>query len=146
MQKSSGKGWELRWNGQEVSNRVLDTVLIPAFSDFALDVEGTSKRQLKPGAGKLTGTLQRSIHAADPDYKWSQDDIPPVRGSAEKGGRKVLAVRKGKTIIILVGSGLRYALPVHQGHGSYAGIPYLKNGLGAAQGRLKRHIERYSVK
>ena len=145
MAKTGGKGWRLNWLGDRVYKNVIDQVVIPAMSDFALDVEGSSKRQLRPGHGKLTGTMQRSIHAAEPGYAWSKDDVPPGRSSPQRGGKKVLAKLIGNRVSILVGSGLKYALPLHQGHGKFSGIPFLTDGLKASKGRIKSHLERYRL-
>jgi hypothetical protein len=144
VSRSSGKGFKLNWRGDEVIDQVAEDVIIPAIGDFGLEVEGNAKRELKPGRGKKTGTLQRSIHTAPLGYNWASDDVMPGEGTPERGNKKVTAKRVGHRIALAVGSGLKYAMAVHQGHGVFGGIKYLVNGLQKSD--IKKHIERRALK
>jgi len=44
-----------------------------------------------------------------------------------------------------VGSGLRYAMPVHQGHHSFQGYHYLTNGLKKAKAKLDAILRRHRL-
>ncbi len=103
--------------------------LAAAVGEIGLRIEAEAKRELQPGHGVLTGTLRRSIHAGAPDYAFAGDDVEPSDSSPERGGGDVAGVRDGDRIMVAVGSGLVYALAVHQGHGSFAGYHYLTNAL-----------------
>jgi hypothetical protein len=52
----------------------------------------------------------------------------------------------GRKITIEVGSGLVYALSVHQGHHSFDGHHYLTKGLANAKPKLKAILEKYKLK
>src|SRR3990172_4217177 len=104
----------LKWMGkkdeaQAVARRSAGLV------DIALDVEGEAKKELYKGHGVLTGALRRSIQAASPDYNWSGDDTLPGPGTAERGGARIEPVRKGDLLLVAIGSGLEYAMALHQG-------------------------------
>lgn len=103
--------------------------LAAAVGEIGLRIEAEAKRELQPGHGVLTGTLRRSIHAADPGYDFAGDDVAPSDSSPERGGQDVAGVPDGDKIVVVVGSGLVYALAVHQGHGSFEGYHYLTNAL-----------------
>ena len=132
--------YKLNWTGEAAIEQVLDKVA-KGFGKFGLRVEGEAKKELQPFHGVKTGTLRRSVHAADPDYDWTGDDENPSSGSTVRGGVLVEAVRKRRGIVIAVGSGLKYAMPVHQGHHSFEGYHYITNGLDRAKGSLKKDIE-----
>lgn len=136
---------KLTWRGKEVTEQVKRN-LMAAMGEFALTVEGNAKKELKRGHGVLTGTLRRSIHTAQPGYSWSGDDVEPEKGTPELGGKNFEAVVDGKRIAIQVGSGLRYALLVHQGHGSFAGYHFLTNGLSKSQRGLNAILRKYELK
>jgi hypothetical protein len=133
--------WKLTWNGDEIAELTRENVA-KALSEFALTVEGESKRELRKGHGVLTGTLRRSIHTALPGYDWSGDD---VENGPERGGRRV-ALSETRVLRIEVGSGMVYAMAVHQGHHNFSGYHYLTNGLKRAQGKLPSIIEKYKAK
>lgn len=134
------KKYKLNWTGDDAIEQVLEKVA-DGFGRFGLRVEGEAKKELRPFHGVKTGTLRRSVHAADPEYDWSGDDEKPSSGSTERGGVLVKAIRTARGIVIAVGSGLKYALPVHQGHGSFDGYHFITNGLRRAKGNLKKDIE-----
>lgn len=133
-----------RWHGKEISDAVKQNVA-KAFGKFALRVEGHSKKELRRGHGVLTGTLRRSIHVAQPGYSWTGDDITPDTGTPELGGQLFTAMINGRRVTIQVGSGLRYALPVHQGHHSFEGYHYLTNGLEKAKPELAQDLREYRL-
>lgn len=135
----------LKWRGPEVVKAVANNVA-KAFGKFSLRVVGHSMKELERGHGVETGTLRRSIHAAQPGYNWGADDVKPSPQSPNRNGMKFDAVINGKKITIQVGSGLKYALPVHQGHHSFAGYHYLTNGLEKAKPELAQDLETYRLK
>lgn len=95
-----------------------------AMGEVGLRVEAAAKRQLYKGHGVITGTLRRSIHTAPPGYGWGGDG-----GGGEMGGQATPAKLVGDKLIVEVGSGLEYAKPVHDGHGSFGGYHYLTTGI-----------------
>ena len=117
-----------------------------ALGKFALRVEGYSKHELRRGHGVLTGTLRRSIHVAQPGYNWGADDLEPKAGTPELGGQMVEALINGRKVTIQVGSGLRYALPVHGGHHSFEGYHFLTIGLDKAKPELGQDLAAYRLK
>jgi hypothetical protein len=133
-----------KWLGKEVTEAVKQNVA-KAMGEFALTVEGNAKRELRRGHGVETGTLRRSIHAADAGYSWSNDDVEAGAGTPERGGMAVNATISGDKITSQVGSGLRYALPVHQGHGRFGGYHYLTNGLEKAKSQIQRIMKKYKL-
>ena len=136
--------FRLNWLGDEVK-RTMQEKGAKIIAEFALTVEGESKRELRKGHGVITGTLRRSIHTALPGYDWGGDDVEPSAGAPERGGQNVEAQSSGGRITVEVGSGLVYAMPVHQGHGSFAGYHYLTNGLNKAKAKLGSIIAKYKV-
>lgn len=132
----------MKWRGEEVRRQVLRQVVIPALGDIGLDVEGEAKKQLKPGHGVLTGTLRRSIHAAEVGYDFAGDNVPPSGSSPERGGKAVRAEK----LALAVGSGLEYAMPVHQGHHSFDGYHYLTKAVDIVRGRIKKHVQRHKLR
>ena len=110
----------LKWNGQ--LEHALENKLGAALTQFGLRVEARAKNRLRPsqqdgegrfvrggGHGKRTGTLQRSIHVAGPTHSFRND-------SGAQGGQDVRPEKQGQRLMIAVGSGLDYALVVHQTH------------------------------
>ncbi|NUQ86380.1 MAG: hypothetical protein HUU11_16870 [Anaerolineales bacterium] len=133
------------WRGREISQAVAQNVA-KALGKFGLRVEGHSKRELRRGHGVRYGTLRRSIHTAQPGYSWRGDDVKPGPGTPEMGGQIFVALVSGRRITIQVGSGLRYAMPVHQGHHSFDGYHYLTNGLEKAKPELAQDLAEYRLK
>lgn len=122
----------LKWRGDQVFK---DTVKAAeaALATFDLKLEAGAKKELYKGHGVLTGTLRRSLHAAPIDYVWSSDDEEPSPTTPELGGHKPKIVKKGLMLWGAVGSGLVYAMAVHQGHGSFGGYHYIRRPLEAMQ-------------
>lgn len=134
-----------KWNGDEIGKAVAQNVA-SAMGEFGLRVEGYAKKELKKGHGVITSTLRRSIHVAQPGYNWSGDDVKPGPGTPERGGQKFEALVNGRKITIEVGSGLGYALPVHQGHHSFEGYHFLTIGLEKAKPEMPIVLSKYKLK
>lgn len=134
-----------KWRGKEVNEAVLQNVS-RAMGEFALRAEGHSKKELQKGHGVITSTLRRSIHTAHPGYNWAGDNVKPSPATPELGGRSFEALIQGKKVAIQLGSGLGYALPVHQGHGSFGGYHYLTNGLEKAKPEMPIVLSKYRLK
>lgn len=132
-----------KWFGKEVADKVTKNVAA-AMGEFALRAEGHSKRELQKGHGVITGTLRRSIHVAQPGYNWGGDDQTASAASPERGGQSFTALVNGKRITIQLGSGLNYALAVHQGHQGFSGYHYLTNGLEKARPELPGILRSYA--
>lgn len=133
-----------KWRGAEVSQEVAERVA-KALGEFGLRAEAHSKKELRRGHGVLTGTLRRSIHTATPGYTWQNDDVPPSKVSPERGGRTVEGAVKNDRITVQLGSGLVYALAVHQGHHSFEGYHYLTNGIDKARPELPAVLRKYKL-
>ncbi len=133
------------WRGDQIVNAVKQNVA-KGLGKFALRVEGHSKKELRRGHGVRYGTLRRSIHVAEPGYNWGADDVPAGPQTPELGGQVFVAVINGRKVTIQVGSGIRYALPVHQGHHSFAGYHFLTIGLEKAKPDLGRDLAEYRLK
>jgi hypothetical protein len=129
----------LNWRGDEVSQRVKENVA-KTIGQFGMVVETSAKASLSKGHGVITGTLRRSIHTAIPGYNWSAD----AEGS-DQGGMAIDAAIEGSDIRIQVGSGLRYAMAVHQGHGSFSGYHYLTEALDKCKGQIPGILANYKV-
>lgn len=133
-----------KWRGKEVSAEVARNVSL-ALGEFALRAEGYAKKELQKGHGVITGTLRRSIHVALPGYVWSGDHVEPSVGSPERGGQKVTADRNGSRLTVQLGSGLKYALPVHQGHHSFDGYHFIRNGIDKAKPELGEVLRKFKL-
>jgi hypothetical protein len=134
-----------KWNGDSIGKAVVQNVAA-ALGEFGLRVETHSKKELEHGHGVETGTLRRSIHTAQGGYNWSADNVEPSPASPERGNQQNEAAIKGSKITIQVGSGLSYALPVHQGHHSFDGYHYLTNGLEKAKPELPAVLKKHRLK
>src|SRR5512134_865803 len=132
----------LKWKGPAAEEQAIRR-LSNALGDIGLDIEGEAKKQLYKGHGVLTGTLRRSIHSAGPGYNWPADDVEPNETTPERGGQNVTPEQTGRRLVIAVGSGLVYALAVHQGHGSFEGYHYLTNAVEKVKPRVPQHIRRH---
>ncbi len=117
---------KLKWRGDKIEG-LIDQAAISALSIFGLKVEAGAKKELYPGHGVVTGTARRSIHAAGIDYNFVDDDVEPGQQTPERGLKSVKnRIRKiGAVLSVVVGSGLRYAMALHQGHGSFEGYHFL---------------------
>jgi hypothetical protein len=140
------KGAHLKWRGPQAGQAVLEQVVVPAMTEFGLEAEAESKKELRKGHGVLTGTARRSIHTAEPGYDWGQDDVEPSGGAPERGGRKARARILKVRVTIQLGSGLKYALPLHQGHHGFKGYHFLTNGVRKAKARLPKILAKYRIK
>ena len=129
-----------KWRGKEITKAVAQNVA-KALGEFALRAEGHSKRELQKGHGVITGTLRRSIHVAQPGYNWAGD-----AGASELGGKQIEALIEGTKITVLLGSGLGYALPVHQGHHGFGGYHYLTNGIDKAKSEMPGVLKKHQLK
>lgn len=135
-----------KWNGPQVQAAVQGN-MAKALGKFGLVAEGFSKKELYKGHGVLTGTLRRSIHTAGPSYNWAGDNVSADAGSPERGGSMNEATIEGGRIITLaLGSGMAYALTVHQGHDGFAGYHYLVNGVDKAKGSMPGILKEYELK
>ena len=132
----------LNWKGKQVEDQATRR-LSNALVDIGLDIEGEAKKELHKGHGVLTGTLRRSIHSAEVDYNWQGDDVAPSEGSPERGGQPAMPKLEARRLMITVGSGLGYALPVHQGHHSFGGYHYITNAVEKVRPRAGQHIARH---
>ena len=130
----------LKWNQRLTAE--LQARLAPAVVRIGLEIEGEARRELHPsaqddagnwieggGRGKRSGTLQRSIHAASVGYNFAGDDVTPSNSSPDRGGQAPEPERDGDRLMVAVGSGMVYAMAVHQGHGSFGGYHYLTNAV-----------------
>lgn len=134
----------LDWRGDQVIADVRRN-MAQAMGEIGLRVEAESKKELYKGHGVLTGTLRRSIHAAQPGYSWASDDVAPAAGTPERGGQMALGITMSDAIVVQVGSGLNYALPVHQGFGGFEGYHYLRNGVRNVKPQIPAVLEKHKV-
>lgn len=131
----------LIWKGDQTLEEVT-TCLTSGLVEVDLRIEAEAKKELYPGHGKITGTLQRSIHADEPTHNWTSDN----GADQERGGRDFQPLIEGNKLVSAVGSGLVYAMAVHQGHHDFAGYHYITNALSKVNpevpGIFKRHAKR----
>jgi hypothetical protein len=138
--------YRLDWRGTQVKGEVRKNVA-EAWGEVGLHVETAGKKQLSKGHGVRSGTLRRSIHSAAPGYNWQGDNVPPSEGSPERGGQLALAGMGSDGVTIQVGSGLVYALAVHQGFedGSFEGYHYLTIGLDEVKPQIPGIMKAHGV-
>lgn len=137
-------GFRLDWKGDRVVKQVRSNVA-EAWGEVGLRVETEAKRQLYKGHGVVTGTLRRSIHTAQPGYNWRGDDVTPAPNSPERGGQLTLGLIQSDGIVTQVGSGLVYALAIHQGIGSFDGYHYLRNALRIVKPQILAVLKKHGV-
>lgn len=137
------KGWRLEWKGAECQARAIRT-LVGGLGEFDLEVERVAKSILQPEHGVVTGTLRRSIHAAHPAYRWEGDDVIPTRSTPERGGRGGGPEEVGGIIAGTIGSGLSYALPVHDGRGSFPGYHYITTAFDRVEHKLPEILGKHA--
>jgi hypothetical protein len=137
----------LDWRGDDAKRLVKENVA-RAMAEFALTAEADSKKELRRGHGVVWGTLRRSIHAALPGYDWGSDDVESSAGSPERGGSEVMPDVNGDQLTVELGSGLNYAMSVHQRkepHGGFTGYHYLTNGINKAKAKLNSILAKHKV-
>lgn len=117
----SGK---LEWKGDKLLAAITEDLKV-GMGFVGLKVQSEAQKQLYKGHGVVTGTLRRSIHTAPPNFNWSGDQ-------GGESGAVVLGELVGGRVVVSVGSGLEYAMAVHQGHHRFTGYHYLVNGLDIA--------------
>ncbi len=142
METIKGEGYTLKWNGKEVLDWVEEN-MEEALGVLGLAVEAEAKKELRPGHGVRTGTLRRSIHSAEPGYIWAKDDWDPEQNKPgpKRGGLLSRAKRKDGKLVVEVGSGVHYALLVHQGHDGFAGYHFMTNAVEKVSGKAGKIIE-----
>jgi len=137
--------YKLDWRGDEVK-KIAKENGAAIISEFALTAEGEAKRELRRGHGVETGTLRRSIHVVLPGYDWGGDDVEAAAGSPERGGDAPLPT--GDKLTVELGSGLNYAMAVHQRlkpHGGFTGYHYLTIGVKKAREKLDSIIAKHRI-
>lgn len=104
----------LKWFGDDIKKN-MEAAAGEALTEFGLRCETAAKKRLQPGHGVETGTLRRSIHSAVPGYNWRSDNVEPSDSSPERGGQGTEPVEKNGKLTLELGSGLEYAMAIHQG-------------------------------
>ena len=126
----------VNWKGGLAEGQI-EQALSAALVEVAQRVEGEAKKQLYPGHGKVTGTLQRSLHAASADYNFRSDNVKPGPGAPERGGAVPVPRRSGNRLIVAVGTGMEYAMMVHLRYG------YLRVAFNKVQPRVLEIVRQY---
>lgn len=126
-------GYKLDWKGVQCRAQVVGAVKV-GLGRFGLVHETEAKRELGPGHGVLTGTLRRSVHSAAPSYDFSGDDTKASSSSPERGGNAGAEV-VSTSVIVAVGSGMRYAKRIEEMYG------YIQKGHERARPQLDGLIE-----
>jgi len=129
--------FQLNWRGPQVAAAVNSQVVAPLLGEIGLAVEREGKLQLYAGHGLISGALRSSIHTAEPGYNWNADNVDSLRGAPQRGGKLVAAAQQLGKLVVQVGSGMVYAMAIHQGwpqgypglRGSFAGYHYLTNAV-----------------
>lgn len=135
----------LTWRGPQVQDAVLQAVQ-QAWSEVGMRVESAAKQELYKGHGVKTGTLRRSIHAAEPGYAWQSDDVTPSESTPERGGQLALAIIESGRVVTTVGSGMNYAMAVHQGNDAgFEGYHFLRNGVTAVKPDIPDVLRKYGL-
>lgn len=137
-----GKGSFVNWRGEAAFGQI-EQALSDALVDIGQRIEGEAKKQLRPGHGKVTGTLQRSIHAASADYSFRSDNVKAGAGTPERGGGVPVPRRSRERLIIAVGTGMEYAMWIHLLYG------YLSAGFNKVSPQalsiVRKYIARYKA-
>lgn len=131
----------LKWFGDDIQRKTLEGAS-EGLTEFGLRCETAAKKRLQPGHGVKTGTLRRSIHIAEPGYSWQGDNVTPAPGAPERGGQEAQPVQKSGKLTLEIGSGMEYAMAVHQGHGSFSGYHYLTEAIAEQKPKLEGIIAR----
>lgn len=120
--------------------RQIKDAMTEAYVDWHLIAEQSIKSELFPGHGYDTGTLNRSVHAEGDDYNWAGDNVPRTRSSPERGGKRFKPTVTKDKISGGIGSGMVYALAVHQGSKHRVGLRYIIIGVLEVQDRWSEVI------
>jgi hypothetical protein len=72
--------------------------------------------------------------------------VEPAAGTPERGGDHAEPKVQDGKITLQIGSGLEYALPVHQGHHSFAGYHFITNPVEANRGKLPAFLAKHRIK
>jgi hypothetical protein len=135
--------FNLNWKGDEVRLNAIKGVS-GAMTEFGLRCETAAKRRLQPGHGVITGTLRRSVHTATPGYNWRADNVKPLKSAPERGGQEAFPALKNGNLTLELGSGLEYAMAVHQGHGSFEGYHYMTEAVVEQKPKLPAILEKHA--
>jgi hypothetical protein len=132
----------VNWQGDAAFGQI-EQALNDALIEIGQRIEGEAKKQLYPGHGKVTGTLQRSIHATSPDYNFRGDNVKSDTSTPERGGGAIVPRRSGNRLSIAVGTGMEYAMYIHLLYG------YLAAGFNKVRRQaldiVRKYIARYQV-
>lgn len=109
-------------------------------SEMGMTHERLAKSRLRKGRGVVTGTLRRSIHAADVNYDFSSDNVIPSAASPERGGRVAEPTESSGTLTISVGSGLVYARRIDDLYGYLTGTH--KQAAAELPAAIEKHAKR----
>lgn len=140
------------WRGDELDQK-LKAGLGQALTEIGLRIEAKAKSQLRPseqdddgkwveggGHGKRTGTLQRSIHNAALGHDWGADGA-----QSDLGGQGAEPTEADDVLWIEVGSGLEYAMPVHENHYDPETLFFLSDAVDDMAPRVpaivKKHVQ-----
>lgn len=139
------KLFDLKWEGDAVL-KLSEEQIIAIMGEIGLTAEAESKKELRKGHGVRTGTLRRSIHAEAPSYNFGDDNVEPSEDSPERGGSPAEATKiEDGRFAVALGSGLVYALSIHQGWGSFEGYHYLDNGVEKTRSKIGAIVGRHQV-
>lgn len=140
--------FKLDWKGDLVIQLSEDS-LKEIVADLGEIAETESKRELQPGHGVLTGDLKRSIHLAGPNDSFAGESPGP-----ERGGKRVMPEGSGGVFRLALGSGLVYAMAIHQGwplgypglKGSFSGYHYIVKGVDRMKPQWQAVVLRHRLK
>ena len=167
MGNKGAASWRLNWRGAEVL-RQCESNLGDVLVEIGLRVEANAKKKLQKslkgpagrgkggkftkgdwliggGRGLRTGTLRRSIHSATPGYNWGGDNVEPSDSSPELGGQDAAAGPKNGKLVLEVGSGLEYAMVVHQDHYNAEVNGYIVRAADEVAPEVPAIIEKHKV-
>ncbi len=131
----------LRWRTREVKAEVSQTIA-ESMVEWLSGVEQDAKNSLYPGHGVDTGSMKRSIHAADDHYNWPADHEYP--NGPERGGMVFKPTITEKAVIATIGSGQGYAIFSHQGAKGQIGLRFIIAPVLASVNRLHQILAAHS--
>jgi len=144
------------WKDDEFKKAV-DEAITNVLVETGLRAEGKSKSKLQAsiqvndrfvkggGRGMRTATLRRSIHIATPGYIWAGDDMEPKRSAPERGGKRAEPERRGKKLVLQIGSGMNYAVYVHEMHYNPTVHQFILKGVEEAGEELPEIIAKHRI-